>query len=318
MVDHLDDPTLEALGGEGEGTEHDEAEVGHRRVGDQALEVALHGRHHGPVDDADDPERHHQGSEVGGGLGEEVQPEAEEPVGPQLEHHPGQDDRAGSRGLGMSVGQPGVEREHRDLDGEGHGEGQEQPPGSAVGDDALGLGQHNEVEGQLAGGLLVQEGQAEDPHQHEGRAQHGEQEELEGGVHPLSVAPAADEEVHRHQHDLEHHEEKEQVQGEEYTDAPGLQQQHPGQVGLGVVMGPHPDHGNREQQAGEHDQEQRDPVHAEVPGDAELLDPGALLGQLEAGVADIESDEQRHAQGADHQGRSHPEGTSQLGPTLRD
>ena len=40
VVDHLEHAALEALGGEGERAEHDEAQVGHRRVGDEPLQVA--------------------------------------------------------------------------------------------------------------------------------------------------------------------------------------------------------------------------------------------------------------------------------------
>ena len=40
VVHHLQHAALDALGGEGEGAEHDEAEVGDRGVGDEPLEVA--------------------------------------------------------------------------------------------------------------------------------------------------------------------------------------------------------------------------------------------------------------------------------------
>ena len=40
VVDHLQDAALDALRGEGEGAEDDEAEVRDRRVGDEALEVS--------------------------------------------------------------------------------------------------------------------------------------------------------------------------------------------------------------------------------------------------------------------------------------
>ena len=57
VVDHLEHPAGDALGREGEDAEHDEAQVGDRRVGDQPLEVLLHGGHDGAVGDADDGER---------------------------------------------------------------------------------------------------------------------------------------------------------------------------------------------------------------------------------------------------------------------
>ena len=60
VVDHLEHAALEALGGEGEGAEDDEAEVGHRRVGDEPLQVLLHGGDDGAVDDADHAEGQEQ------------------------------------------------------------------------------------------------------------------------------------------------------------------------------------------------------------------------------------------------------------------
>ena len=53
VVDHLQHAALEALGGEGEQAEDDEAEVRDRRVGDQPLQVLLHRGDDGAVDDAD-------------------------------------------------------------------------------------------------------------------------------------------------------------------------------------------------------------------------------------------------------------------------
>ena len=56
--------------------------------------------------------------------------------------------------------------------------------------------------------------------EHEGRAGHGVDEELHGRVDPVAVAPAADEEVHRAPAMIsKHHEEQEQVEGQEGADA---------------------------------------------------------------------------------------------------
>ena len=72
---------------------------------------------------------------------------------------------------------------------------------------------------------------------------------FERGVDPLAVAPPADEEVHRHEHDLEHHEEQEEVERAEHADAPGLQDEQPGVVRLRVVVRRDAGDGEREQQA---------------------------------------------------------------------
>ena len=68
--------------------------------------------------------------------------------------------------------------------------------------------------------------------EHERRADHRVQEELRGGVDAALVAPAADEEVHRHEHDLEEDEEQEQVEAEERAHHAGLEQQQPREVRL--------------------------------------------------------------------------------------
>ena len=102
-------------------------EVGDRRVRDQPLEVLLHRGDDRAVDDADDAEREEQRREVDRRLGEQVEAEAQEAVGAELQHDAGEDHRAGRRRLGVGVGQPGVEREQRHLDREGDGEAEEQP-----------------------------------------------------------------------------------------------------------------------------------------------------------------------------------------------
>ena len=155
VVHHLHHAALDALGGEGEGAEDDEAEVGDRRVGDEPLQVALHRGDDGAVEDADHAEGHHRGREPHRGLGEEVEAEANEPVGAELQHDAGQDHGARGGGLGVGVGQPGVQREQRHLDRERDGEREEDPSdrrpvegvgaGGVVGE-VLGLGDVHEVE----------------------------------------------------------------------------------------------------------------------------------------------------------------------------
>ncbi len=163
----------------------------------------------------------------------------------------------------------------------------------------------------------MEEGEAHDADQHEGRAEHREDEELEGGVDPLGVPPPTDEEVHRHQHDLEHDEEHEQVEGAEDADAPALEHQQPGVVRLRVVVGGDGDDGQREQQPGQDDEEQRDAVDPQVPRDAEVGDPGAVHLELEA-AARLEGGHQPEGDGAgaDREEQSHE--TVQLDAPLRD
>ena len=84
VVDHLEQAAFDALRVEGEGTQDDEPQMGHRGVGHQSLEVPLHGGDHGAVEDPHHPKGHEQrGGEVGG-LGKQVQTEPQEAVGPEL------------------------------------------------------------------------------------------------------------------------------------------------------------------------------------------------------------------------------------------
>ncbi len=301
MVDHLQHAALQALLGQAEDADDDEAEVGDRRVRHQPLEVLLHGGHQGPVDDPD----HAQGEEHRGQVDrrrrEQVEPEAHEPVGAQLQQDAGQDHRAAGGRLGVGVGQPRVHREDGALDGEGGGEGQEQPAGGVL-RHRLALGQADQVEGEVAGGLLAEEHQGQDADQHQGRAEHRVDEELEGGVDPPLVAPPADEEVHGDEHDLPEQEEHEQVEGQEHPDAARLQQEHPRHVALEVVVDVGPGDGQREEDAAEDHQEEGDPVDAQLPGDAERLDPRVVGDELEAAVAGVEVEEQDQAEQAHQQG----------------
>ncbi len=278
MVDHLDHATLEALAGERERAEHDEAEVAHRRVGDEPLHVGLDDGDHGAVDDPDDGQRGHQPGELDGGLGEERQVEADEAVGAELQQHARQHHRARGGRLGVGVGQPRVEREQRHLDGEGGGEGEEQP----------GLRRLRDVDEQQileAEGRAVGDAEPQDRRQHEGRAQGRVDHELDRGVDAVVRAPDPDQEVHRDQRDLEEHEEEDEVERDEHPEETGLEDQHRHHVHLEVLL--HRCRGedrDREQEGGEDDEQQRDAVDADVPRDPPRLVEEHALGELELGT----------------------------------
>ena len=118
----------------------------------------------------------------------------------------------------------------------------------------------------LGDAVAVQEREADDADEHERRAEHREEEELAGGVDALAVAPPADEEVHRHQDDLEHDEEQEEVERAEHADAAGLQHAAARRsTASRRGAGPRPTIASGNSKPGEHDEEQRDAVDAEVP-----------------------------------------------------
>ena len=118
MIDHLQDRALGgSLGSRGQ-PEEDEAHVADRGVGHQLLDVGLDQRDQRAVDDADDCERRHQRHEGVPRVGQQSPVEAQQTVRAHLEQDTREDDRPGARRLDVSVGQPGVEREHGHLDEE--------------------------------------------------------------------------------------------------------------------------------------------------------------------------------------------------------
>ena len=118
-----------------------------------------------------------------------------------------------------------MHREQRHLDRERHGEGQEdQAPRRYR--QHLCLCDRLQVEGQrTVYRVRMEHRRGYQPNEHQGRAEHGVDEELRRGVLPTPVTPLGNEEVHGHEHDLEKNEEQEQVERHEHAHAAGLQQQ---------------------------------------------------------------------------------------------
>ncbi len=127
VVDHLQHAARKTLIGQRIGTDHDEAKVGHRRIRNQPLEVFLHDGRERTVNDADRAEREHHRTEPVARLRKKEETEADQTVGTHLEHDAGQDHRTGGGCLSVGVGQPGVHREQRHLDGKRQSKGEEQP-----------------------------------------------------------------------------------------------------------------------------------------------------------------------------------------------
>ena len=177
------------------------------------------------------------GAHFDGRLGEDEQRHADEAVGAELQQDGGQDHRALGGRLGVGVGQPGVEREHRHLDAEAHEHAAEdqhlraegQRAGQVPVGDALGDVGHREA---LAPG---DEEDGDEAHDHERRAEQRVEEELDRGVLALLAAPHADHEVHRQQHDLEEDEEQDEVLGDEGPEHPGVQHEDEDEERLGVA-----------------------------------------------------------------------------------
>ena len=234
-------------------------------------------------------------------LREEVEVEPEDAVRAQLRQHRGQDHRPARRRLPVGVRRPRVQREERRLDRERRGERQEQQDAGRAGE--VRVLERRQRERQHAGLALVQERDHQDADEQERRAQERVDEELHRRVRPAGVAPAADDEVRRHQRHLEEEEEQDQVEREEAADARRLEHEHPGDVGRRVLLRPGADEHDREQHRGQQQQEQRDPVDPEVPADADPLGPDVVRDELVARHVGME--QHRHADREAEDGHRH-------------
>ena len=151
------------------------------------------------------------------------------------------------RRLDVRVGQPGMERKHRHLHREREEEGAEEPHAGLRSEPHL---RHDRVVGEVRNhlhravdhhrGAIHQvwlpggEPQVDDGDEHQQRAEHRVDEELEARVDAALAAPDADDEIHRDEHDLPHHVEQEEIARQE--DAEHSRGQHEEQrvVGGGV------------------------------------------------------------------------------------
>jgi hypothetical protein len=102
--DHLQQRPMQALLGEDEDAQGDEAHVADRAVGDQLLEVRLDQGDDRAVNDRDQRQGDDQWRPGDRGVGEERHRETDQPVAAQLEEHAGKDDRARGGCLDVCVG----------------------------------------------------------------------------------------------------------------------------------------------------------------------------------------------------------------------
>ena len=168
----------------------------------------------------------------------------------------------------MYVGQPGVHRPHRHLDGKGRKESKEQQ------------GLHAAHQGQFvpsqdieaAAGCDVQIDQGD---QHQQRAEQGVQEELEGGVNLVRATPDADDQVHRDQGGFKEDIKQDAVQRTEHADHQAREDQEGGHVLVDFAGDDFParyDH-HHVDEGRQWNQPQRDTIHAQVVVHIEALNP---------------------------------------------
>uniref|UniRef100_A0A0N5A6U6 LigA n=1 Tax=Parastrongyloides trichosuri TaxID=131310 RepID=A0A0N5A6U6_PARTI len=126
VAQHLEDGALHPSVVAGEDAQGDEAHVRDRRIGDQLLHVGLTEGDQRRVDDGDHRQGEHQRREHLRRQREHRDVEQDEAVAAHLQQDGSQDDRTGGRRFHVGVRQPGVDREHRQLDREGDEEAQPQ------------------------------------------------------------------------------------------------------------------------------------------------------------------------------------------------
>ena len=127
VVQHVVERAFHALKIEDKETQHHKTEMAHRGIGHQFLQIRLHHRHQGAVNDADHGQGANHGSGRERGFGKQRDGEAEKTIGPHLKKDTGQNDRASRGRLHVGIGKPGMEGEEGDFNREGKGEGQKQP-----------------------------------------------------------------------------------------------------------------------------------------------------------------------------------------------
>jgi len=141
-----------------------------------------------------------------------------------------------------------------------------------------------------AGVGLVQEPEHERRREQQRGAGAGVQEELRRRVLPVLRTPSEDEEVHRDEHELPEHEERDEVQREEDPHDRGLEQQEPERVRLHAVLDAarRGEQTDREEHRGRHDHEEAEAVDTDDVADAERVDPPVRLEELEPAVPGLE------------------------------
>ncbi len=194
-----------------------------------------------------------------------------------------------------------MEREEGHLHCEGGSERQEQE--DTGGPRQVCVGQRAHVEGRHSGLRGVDCDERQDADEQEGGRSEGVKEELAGRVPAPLVAPPGNQEVHRHESELEEHEEEQQVEGEETPEAPGFEHEDPGDERLVPRSVSGSRESDREQQPGHQHEEERDAVHPEAPGDPERRDPLMAGDELVAAVAGCEGHGRRRRD-AEHRERS--------------
>ena len=129
------------------------------------------------------------------------------------------------------------------------------------------------------------------------------------------MAPASDEEIHAHQGQIEEDVEQQQVQGQEYAQGSGFQEQHPGVVLTRRTAGIHRvGNGRGKQQSTHNGNRQGNAIKAQAEAHAQRRHPADFLHQLEHRAVGIELNPGHQHQDQGHHGDGHrPEAGERFG-----
>ena len=238
-----------------------------------------------------------------GALRHHRQHDPQEAVDAHLREHGGEQREHRDRGGAVGLRHPAVQREERRLDEEGEREQQHDPVLRALRDRAL--LEHGERERDLAAVRRGEHAERDRRAEHQQRADQRVDHELRRRAHAVARSPAADQEVERHQHQVEEDDEERQILGQEGAQHRGLGERHPEvEEPLALVLAEGSDEraghpGERRQ----HDHEQVEAVDPELVADAELGDPLVVGDVLEPIGARVEVGEQ-HDRVGEHRDRA--------------
>ena len=254
-----------------------------------------------------------------GGLRKQGNRETHQPIQSHLQQNAGQDHRTRRRSLGVSVRQPSMEREHGDLDGEGNEESPEQPDLHLERNDRYvhEVFEREACEPEL---LDVLEVERQDGQQHQHRAGQRVEEELDGRVETPRAAPNADDEIHRHQHDLPENIEEKQVNREEHAQHACLQQQEHGVILFDAVLNRRPgaENGQEPDDGRQHHQQQADAIQPQVIPRAQRRDPVEPFDKLKLSRRHVEPEDQRQRDQEAHEADDVSQQANQLLFLFRD
>jgi hypothetical protein len=256
--------------------------------------------HRRAVEDRGEADDQQQLLEVDRGIGEDGDDDSQEPVGGDLREDAPEQDQDRQRTGAVGVDDPAVDEDGRHLDQERRREEAEDPVLGAVGEGRLAQGLDRE--GDAAGRVGAEDRGRDRPDQHQERADERVDDHLDRCADPVAGAPGADQEVERHQHQVEAEDEEEQVLSEEAAERRGLAEPEHEEVVAGTVrhLQRRPQGRRRPEQRGQQHQEDADAVDAELEADAELRDPALVDDVLEIPPRRIEAgdqDDRQHERG---------------------